>query len=97
MMTPQAAKIISAAGLIPDVKGLTTTNPLSNQMLDLAAKGGLKPYPMLDNVIQSEVVEVAGKQLVAAFAGTTTPMKALTSMQDALKNVPSSRKGSTYK
>jgi hypothetical protein len=48
-------------------------------------------------VIQSEVVEVAGKQLVAAFAGTTTPMKALTSMQDALKNVPSSRKGSTFK
>ena len=43
MMTPQAAKIISAAGLIPDVKGLTTNNALSNQMLELAAKGGLKP------------------------------------------------------
>jgi raffinose/stachyose/melibiose transport system substrate-binding protein len=97
MMTPQAAKIISAAGLIPDVKGLTTSNVLSNQMLDLAAKGGLKPYPMLDNVIQSEVVDVAGKQLVAAFAGTTSPKKALTSMQDALKGVPSARKGSTYK
>ena len=97
MMTPQAAKIISAAGLIPDVKGLTTNNALSNQMLDLATKGGLKPYPMLDNVIQSEVVDIAGKQLVAAFAGTTTPKKALTSMQDALKGVPSSRKGSTYK
>jgi raffinose/stachyose/melibiose transport system substrate-binding protein len=97
MMTPQAAKIISAAGLIPDVKGLKTTNPLANQMLDLAAKGGLKPYPMLDNVIQSEVVDVASKQLVAAFAGTTTPKKALTSMEDALKNVPSSRKGSTYR
>ncbi len=37
-------------------------------MLDLAKKGGLEPYPMLDNVIQSEVVDVAGKQLVAAFA-----------------------------
>jgi raffinose/stachyose/melibiose transport system substrate-binding protein len=97
MMTPQAAKIISAAGLIPDVKGLTTSNPLSNQMLDLAAKGGLKPYPMLDNVIQSEVVGVAQKQLVAAFAGTTTPQKALASMAAALKGVPSDRKGSTFR
>jgi raffinose/stachyose/melibiose transport system substrate-binding protein len=97
MMTPQAAKIISAAGLIPDVKGLTTDNPISNQMLDLAAKGGLKPYPMLDNVIQSEVSDVAGKQLVAAFAGTTTPQKALASMEAALKSVPSERKGSTFK
>jgi raffinose/stachyose/melibiose transport system substrate-binding protein len=97
LMTPQAAKIISAAGLIPDVKGLTTTNPLSNEMLALATKGGLKPYPMLDNVIQSEVVDVAGKQLVAAFAGTTTPQKALASMADALKTVPAERKGSTFK
>jgi hypothetical protein len=52
---------------------------------------------MLDNVIQSEVVDVAGKQLVAAFAGTTTPEKALASMADALKTVPSDRKGSTFK
>ena len=66
-------------------------------MLDLAAKGGLKPYPMLDNVIQSEVVDVAGKQLVAAFAGTTTPQKALASMEAALKGVPSDRKGSTFR
>ena len=46
-------------------------------MLDLAAKQGLTPYPMLDNVIQSEVVDVASKQLVAAFGGTTSPQKAL--------------------
>ncbi len=38
-------------------------------MLDLAAKQGLTPYPMLDNVIQPEVVDVASKQLVAAFGG----------------------------
>jgi raffinose/stachyose/melibiose transport system substrate-binding protein len=97
MMTPEAAKIISDAGLIPDVKGLTTNNPISNQMLALAKTGGLKPYPMLDNVIQSEVVDIAGKQLVAAFAGTTTPEKALASMEAALKSVPAERKGSTFK
>jgi ABC-type glycerol-3-phosphate transport system substrate-binding protein len=97
MMTPQASKIIGAAGLIPDVKGATTTNPVANQMLDLATKGGLEPYPMLDNVIQSEVVDVASKQLVAAFGGTVSPTKALESMQAALKGLPSDRKGSTYK
>ena len=97
MMTPEAAKIISDAGLIPDVKGLTTNNPISNQMLALAKTGGLKPYPMLDNVIQTEVVDIAGKQLVAAFAGTTTPEKALASMEAALKSVPAERKGSTFK
>ena len=97
MMTPAAAKIISAAGLIPAVQGETTSNSLSNQMLALAKTGGLKPYPMLDNVIQSEVVDVAGKQLVAAFGGTTTPAKALASMQAALAGLPADRKGSTYK
>ena len=66
-------------------------------MLDLAKKGGLEPYPMLDNVIQSEVVDVAGKQLVAAFGGTTRRTKALASMEAALKSVPAERKGSTFK
>jgi len=32
MMTAQAAKIVSAAGLIPDIKGFRTSNPVSNQM-----------------------------------------------------------------
>ena len=97
MTTAAAAKIISAAGLIPAVQGFTTNNPISNEMLDLAKTGGLKPYPMLDNVIQSEVVDVAGKQLVAAFGGTTSPQKALASMKAALDGLPADRKGSTYK
>jgi len=97
LTTPAAAKIISAAGLIPAVQGETTSNALSNQMLALAKTGGLKPYPMLDNVIQSEVVDVASKQLVAAFGGTTSPTKALASMQAALAGLPADRKGSTYK
>ncbi len=97
LMTAKAAKIISDAGLIPAVKGFSTDNPVSNAMLDLARKQGLKPYPMLDNVIQSEVVDVASKQLVAAFAGTTSPQKALASMKSALDALPAGRKGSTYK
>jgi ABC-type glycerol-3-phosphate transport system substrate-binding protein len=97
LMTPAASKIISDAGLIPDVKGAKTSDPISNEMLGMVTKQGLKPYPMLDNVIQGEVVNVGAKELVAAFGGTTSPQKALSSMQSALKGLPADRKGSTYK
>lgn len=96
MMTAQAAKIVSAAGLIPDIKGFRTTNPVSNAMLDLAAKRGLTPYPMLDNVIQPEVVTAAQKQLVAAFGGNISVSEALKSMKAALDGLPASRKGPRY-
>ena len=58
MQTPAALKIVSAAGLIPDVRGYKTTNPVLNEMLDLSAKQGYAKYPMLDNVIQPEIVTV---------------------------------------
>jgi ABC-type glycerol-3-phosphate transport system substrate-binding protein len=97
MMTAQAAKIISAAGLIPDIKGFRTTNPVSNQMLDFAAKQGFATYPMLDNVIQPEVVTTAQKQLVAAFGGNISVNEALKSMKSTLDALPADRKGSSYK
>ncbi|MDX6567439.1 MAG: raffinose/stachyose/melibiose transport system substrate-binding protein [Gaiellales bacterium] len=97
MMTPAAAKLISNAGLIPAIKGYTTTNTVSNQMLALAAKQGFKAYPMLDNVIQPEVVDVASKKLVAAFGGDTSVASALGDMKSKLDSLPSDRKGSSYK
>jgi ABC-type glycerol-3-phosphate transport system substrate-binding protein len=97
MMTAQAAKIISAAGLIPDIKGFRTNNAISNQMLDFAAKQGFAPYPMLDNVIQPEVVTTAQKQLVAAFGGNISVTEALKSMKSTLDGLPADRKGSSYK
>jgi ABC-type glycerol-3-phosphate transport system substrate-binding protein len=97
LMTAQAAKIISAAGLIPDIKGFRTSNPVSNQMLDFAAKQGFAPYPMLDNVIQPEVVTTAQKQLVAAFGGNISVSEALKSMKSTLDGLPADRKGSSYK
>jgi len=96
LMTAQAAKIISAAGLIPDIKGFRTDNPISNQLLDFAAKQGFRPYPMLDNVIQPEVVTTAQKQLVAAFGGNISVLAALKSMKSTLDGLPASRKGSRY-
>jgi ABC-type glycerol-3-phosphate transport system substrate-binding protein len=97
MMTGQAAKIISAAGLIPDIKGFKTTNPVANQMLDFAAKQGFTPYPMLDNVIQPEVATTAQKQLVAAFGGNISVTAALKSMKSTLDGLPADRKGPSYK
>jgi raffinose/stachyose/melibiose transport system substrate-binding protein len=97
MTTSAAAKIISNAGLIPDIKGFKTNNRVSNAMLDFSAKGGYTAYPMLDNVIQPEVVTAASKQLVAAFGGDTSVSSALGSMKSALDALPSDRKGSSYK
>ena len=96
MMTAQASKIVSAAGLIPDIKGFRTDNPVSNQMLDFAAKQRYTAYPMLDNVIQPEVVTTAQKQLVAAFGGNISVTAALKSMKSTLDGLPAARKGSRY-
>ena len=54
MTTPQAAKIINAAGLIPAIKGTSTSNPVNQQMLNFVSQDHLTAYPMLDNVVQPE-------------------------------------------
>jgi raffinose/stachyose/melibiose transport system substrate-binding protein len=97
MMSPQASKIIAAAGLIPDLKGYKTPNPLSNAMLAFAAQQHLTPYPMIDNVIQPEVVTTGMKQLDAALGGDASASAALGSMKDTLSALPSDRRGSTYR
>ena len=66
-------------------------------MLDFAAKQGFTPYPMLDNVIQPEVVTPRARRCVAAFGGTSSVNSALGSMKSALDQLPSSRKGPSYK
>src|SRR6266849_4901122 len=96
MMTAPAQKIIAAAGLIPDIKGYGTTNPLSNQMLAFVSKQGLIPYPMLDNVVQPEVVTTGQKQLDAALGGDISAQAALKSMKTTLDQLPASRKGPIY-
>lgn len=97
MQTPAALKIVSAAGLIPDVRGYKTTNPVLNEMLDLSAKQGYAKYPMLDNVIQPEVVTVGQKLLVAAFGGTISVPKALDGMTSTHDAIPDDRKGPVYR
>jgi raffinose/stachyose/melibiose transport system substrate-binding protein len=96
MMSAPAQKIIAAAGLIPDIKGYGTSNPLANQMLAFVSKQGLTPYPMLDNVVQPEVVTAGMKQLDAALGGDISAEKALKSLKATLDQLPASRKGSIY-
>lgn len=97
LMSPKAQQIEASAGLIPDLKGATTTDPLANEMLAFATRDGYTQYPMLDNVIQPEVVTAAAKELDAAFGGATSVQAALQNMQQTLMQLPADRRGSTYK
>ena len=95
LTTPAAEKIIAAAGLIPDLVGQTTTNPLANQMLAFA-KQGKTVYPMIDNVIQGDVVTTGMKQLDAALGGNISAWTALKSMKSTLDPLPADQRGSVY-
>ena len=65
-------------------------------MLDYAANQGFTRYPMIDNVMQPEVTDVATKLLDAVLAGTMTPQDAAQKIQDALMALPADRRGDTY-
>ena len=96
LATPDAQKIIADGGLIPVVAGTSATQPLANAMLDFAGTQGYTRYPMIDNVMQPEVTDVATKVLNAVFNGTMSPADALKSMADALNALPADRRGDTY-
>ena len=98
MATPDAQKIIEDAGLIPGLQGTSTNDPLAKALLSFGADQGFTRYPMIDNVMQPEVADTAGKVLVAAFAGTMSTQDALQKMADALMQLPADRRSpSGYK
>jgi raffinose/stachyose/melibiose transport system substrate-binding protein len=88
---------INAAGLIPDTEGATTTNPVNQQMLDFVEKDGMTPYPMLDNVVQGDVVDAGNKILPSILAGKITPEKGLGQMQSAWKQLTADQRSDVYK
>jgi raffinose/stachyose/melibiose transport system substrate-binding protein len=96
MATADAQKIIAAGGLIPTVAGTAPTNRMATELLDYAANQGYTRYPMIDNVMQPEVVDVATKVLNAVLAGTMTAQDAAQKIQDALMALPADRRGDTY-
>lgn len=97
LSTPAASKIIDAAGLIPNVLGATTSNPVNQQMLDFAAKGGFIRYPMLDNVIQGGVVDAGSKIIPTILNGTVSPAAGLKQMAQVWQSLPAASRGKDYK
>ena len=92
LTTPAAAKIIDKAGLISDVVGESTSNPVNQQMLDFAAKQGYTQYPMLDNIVQGDVVDAGSKLLPSILAGTVSTSSGLSQLEQAWQSLPASQK-----
>jgi len=94
MTTQAAGAIVNQAGLIPDIKGMTTTNPVNQQMLNFVSSG-MTVYPMLDNVVQVNVVNAGSKVLPSVLAGQQSPLSALQNMQQVLNSLPASQRSSS--
>jgi ABC-type glycerol-3-phosphate transport system substrate-binding protein len=92
LTTNQAGGIINSAGLIPDIKGLTTSNPVNQQMLNFVTKDHLTPYPMMDNYIQVNVGNAADKVLPAVLANQQSPLSALQNMAQAWQQLPAAQR-----
>jgi raffinose/stachyose/melibiose transport system substrate-binding protein len=88
LTTTQAGNIINQAGLIPDIAGLTTSNPVNQQMLDFVTKGHMVAYPMMDNYIQVNVGNAADKVLPAVLGNQQSPLSALQNMQQTWQQLP---------
>ena len=96
MTTAKAAQIINAAGLIPDIKGTSTSNPVNQQMLNFVTKQHMAVYPMIDNVTQGNVVTAGSTELPIVLAGQTTPLAALQKLSQTLNALPASQRGAQY-
>jgi raffinose/stachyose/melibiose transport system substrate-binding protein len=100
LTTTQAAGIVDQSGLIPDLSGSTTNNPVNQDMLNFAAKDGMTPYPMIDNVTTVDVVNAGSKVLPQLLAGQISVATAAQDLEQAWQQLPASERGaswSTYK
>jgi raffinose/stachyose/melibiose transport system substrate-binding protein len=96
MTTPQAAAIINAAGLIPAINGTSTSNPVNQQMLDFVSQQHLTVYPMLDNVVQGNIVSTGQKFLPSVLGGKVSVSSALSALSTTLNQLPSTQRGNTF-
>jgi ABC-type glycerol-3-phosphate transport system substrate-binding protein len=92
MTSDAAAKIIDKAGLISDVSGESTSNPVNQEMLDFAADAGYTRYPMLDNIVQGDVVDAGSKLLPSILAGTVSPSSGLSQIEQTWTALPAAQK-----
>jgi raffinose/stachyose/melibiose transport system substrate-binding protein len=96
MTTDQAAKIINAAGLIPAINGVSTSNPVNQEMLNFVSKDHMTAYPMLDNVTQGNVVSAGSKFLPSVLNGTISVQQALSNLKTTWTQLPTTARGTTY-
>ncbi len=96
MTTPQAAKIINAAGLIPAINGTSTSNPVNQEMLDFVSQDHLTVYPMLDNVVQGNIVSTGQKFLPSVLGGKVSVNSAMQAFVTTLSQLPASQRGNTF-
>ena len=94
LTTTQAGNIINKAGLIPDIQGLTTSNPVNQEMLNFVTVDHLTPYPMMDNYVQVNVGLSGDKVLPAVLAGQQSPLSALQNMKTTLFELPAAQRSS---
>jgi raffinose/stachyose/melibiose transport system substrate-binding protein len=92
LTTDAAAAIIDKAGLISDVSGEPTSNPVNQQMLDFAAKDGYTRYPMLDNIVQGDVVDAGSKLLPSILAGSVSTTSGLSQLQQVWNSLSAAEK-----
>jgi raffinose/stachyose/melibiose transport system substrate-binding protein len=92
LTTTQAGNIINKAGLIPDITGLKTTNPVNQEMLNFVTVDHMTPYPMMDNYVQVNVGNAADKVLPAVLANQETPSAALKNMAQAWQQLPAAQR-----
>ncbi len=92
LTTTQAGNIINKAGLIPDISGLTTSNPVNQEMLNFVTKDHLTPYPMMDNYVQVNVGNAADKVLPAVLANQQSALSALQNMAQAWQQLPAAQR-----
>ncbi len=96
LASDEGAKAVNEAGLIPDLTGTSTTNPVNQQMLDFAGTQGMTRYPMLDNVVQGDVVDAGNKLLPSILAGKIKPGDGLGQLTQAWNQLPADARGAQY-
>jgi raffinose/stachyose/melibiose transport system substrate-binding protein len=92
LTTTQAGDIINKAGLIPDISGLTTSNPVNQEMLNFVTQDHMTAYPMMDNYVQVNVGDAADKVLPAVLANQQSALSALQSMAQAWQQLPAAQR-----
>jgi raffinose/stachyose/melibiose transport system substrate-binding protein len=69
---------------------------VNQQMLDFTAKQGFTAYPMLDNVVQGDVVDAGNKLLPPILAGKTSADSGLGQMNTAWEQLSPDQRGADY-